>query len=420
MRDTVGMPSAPRNGSSDASVSQDRELLADLPPGDIAALVEAGSEDAGVRATSLGDAVEIILRTIRLGSLPPARDLDRFRADGVRAAADGTPLPALIDLLLSTSWRLWRAVVSRRPSTGPRALAEAGELLLRATDDMVSALARGYVDAQRQAIRREESSRREFVDDLLAGTSEPQRLEGTAQAFGVNLSTDHVVIVAKANRPLHDSGPIHGWVESQVFSRFGASDVIVTTKDGLLVCVFPALTSEVPEHLAGFLDEVVEGGWRIGVGRAESGPSGPARSYRQAIETLTNALRVAPELRVARFDDLLPYHLLGRDPQALSEFVRHTLGDLSAARGGSGPLIETIETYIETSGNTSETARRLFLSPRAVTYRLETIAKLTGRRMDEPEDRFVLELAVRGLRLQGGDAAVPLGKPPQVPLRSSP
>ena len=65
------------------------------------------------------------------------------------------------------------------------------------------------------------------------------------------------------------------------------------------------------------------------------------------------------------------------------------------ARGGGEHLIETLQAHIAASGNLSATARALHLSARAVGYRLERIAQLTGHSPHDPEGRFVLELAVR-------------------------
>ena len=62
-------------------------------------------------------------------------------------------------------------------------------------------------------------------------------------------------------------------------------------------------------------------------------------------------------------------------------------------------MIDTLEAYFAESSNITATARRLYLSPRAVVYRLERIAALTGHAVDRPDSRFVLELAVRGRRL---------------------
>jgi sugar diacid utilization regulator len=397
MRETVAM-SEPR------PIALELDHIATLSGEEIAEVASGGASDAGVEVGLLDGAIEALLRAVRAGAVPSPRDLDRFREAGDRAAVAGVPLPALLDLHLSAAWRLWRVLVARVPDVSPTVLAELGELVLRSADEIVATLSRGYGDAQRQAIRREESERREFVDDMLAGTADPTRLERSAEGFGVNLSTEHVVVVARIHRPVRDAGPVQGWVESQVFSRFGTADVVVATKDGLLVCLFPARESDAPEQLASFLDDVAHGDWRIAVGRPGAGPSGPARSYRQATETLVMAERLTPDRRLCRYEELLPYHLLGRDRLALKEMVDAVLGGLNEARGGAGPLIETLEAYFAANGNTTETARRIFLSPRAVTYRLETIATRTGRNPHDPDGRFELELAVRGLRLLGPEA----------------
>ena len=49
----------------------------------------------------------------------------------------------------------------------------------------------------------------------------------------------------------------------------------------------------------------------------------------------------------------------------------------------------------------ASTARRLGISTRAVTYRLERIRRLTGFSPDDPTQRFTLETAVLGAKLLG-------------------
>lgn len=391
-------PMAPAKERLDPTIAAQLAQLAEVDGDAVDRIVAEAAADAGIDAGLLAEFPRAVLRAAGAGREPTRRELDRFHAAGEWAATEGIPLPAAIDLYLSTAWRLWRlAAVGDRASVP--ALAQMGELVLRAADDAVAAMSRGYVEQQRQRIRREEAARREFVDDLLSGMGDVERLAEAAATFGVNLSRSHFVVVARAERPLHDAGPVHGWVESQVFSRFGRDDVVVATKDGLLVCMFPASAIDAADQLASFLEEVVESGWRIAAGTAGSGPSGSARSYRQAVDTLTLGDRLGVDTPVLRYEDLRPFHLLARDPQALAEVVDDVLGGLAAARGGDGPLLDTIEAYVAESGNVTATARRLYLTPRAVTYRISTIAKLTGRDLTAPEDRFVLELGVRGRRL---------------------
>jgi DNA-binding PucR family transcriptional regulator len=62
-------------------------------------------------------------------------------------------------------------------------------------------------------------------------------------------------------------------------------------------------------------------------------------------------------------------------------------------------LVDTLHAYIAQSRNLSATGRALPVSTRAVPYRLERIAQLTGYSMLDPHDRFILELAVRARAL---------------------
>lgn len=386
------------NERLDATIAGQLTRLAEVGDDDVARIVADASADAGIDAGLLGEFPRTVLRAAGAGRAPTRRELDRFHAAGEWAAGEQIPLPAAIDLYLSTAWRLWRLAAGREGGSVP-ALAQMGELVLRAADDAVAAMSRGYVEQQRQTIRREEAARREFVDDLLSGTGDVERLAEAASTFGVNLAATHRVVVAQAGRPLHDAGPVHGWVESQVFTRFGRDDVVVATKDGLLVCVFPASAEDAPLQLAWFLEEVAERSWRIASGTPEAGPAGPARSFRRAVDTLAIGDRLGIQAPVLAYETIRPFHLLARDPRALAEVVEDVLGGLAGARGGEEPLLQTIEAYVAESGNITATARRLFLTPRAVSYRLSTIHRLTGRDLSDPEDRFVVEMAVRGRRL---------------------
>jgi DNA-binding PucR family transcriptional regulator len=75
------------------------------------------------------------------------------------------------------------------------------------------------------------------------------------------------------------------------------------------------------------------------------------------------------------------------------------LGPLLDARGGPAPLLETLSVFFETHGNVTATARRLSISARAVTYRLERVERLSGYSATDPTQRFTLEAAVLGAKL---------------------
>lgn len=87
--------------------------------------------------------------------------------------------------------------------------------------------------------------------------------------------------------------------------------------------------------------------------------------------------------------------MITADHGLLADLVHRALGLLVVARGGAQPLVDTIEAFIATAGNTSACARALHLSVWAVAYRITRIHELTGPLAGRSDHRFILELAVR-------------------------
>ena len=100
-----------------------------------------------------------------------------------------------------------------------------------------------------------------------------------------------------------------------------------------------------------------------------------------------------------RSADLLVLPVLLRDREALEHLVHAVLGPLTGARGGPKPLLETLAAYAESRYVAAEAARRLGLSVRALSYRLERIAQLSGLDPDDALQRYTLETAALGARL---------------------
>ncbi len=70
--------------------------------------------------------------------------------------------------------------------------------------------------------------------------------------------------------------------------------------------------------------------------------------------------------------------VLARDQPALVDLVYYVLHPLRQARGGAGPLAETLAAYFDSRCVASMAAARLHFSVRAVTYRLDRVKTLTG------------------------------------------
>lgn len=122
-------------------------------------------------------------------------------------------------------------------------------------------------------------------------------------------------------------------------------------------------------------------------------------SYEEALSTLQLARRPALDEPVVRAAELLVYPVLTRDRQAMADLVLSALGPLRRARGGAEPLLQTLEVSFEAGCVAAEAARRLALSVRALTCRLERIREPTGANPAEPMHRCTLRTAVIGARL---------------------
>jgi DNA-binding PucR family transcriptional regulator len=139
--------------------------------------------------------------------------------------------------------------------------------------------------------------------------------------------------------------------------------------------------------------------WRGAVSSPRIGAAAVRTSHDEARYALDLAVRLGLEQPVVDARDLSIYRVLLQDLPAVHDLVRSTLTPLTRARGGAGPLIETLDAYYATGCVATETAARLNLSVRAVTYRLARVAELIGRDPADPAERLTLHAAVTAARL---------------------
>ncbi len=342
------------------------------------------SEATGVPADLLSGCLPALTSAASSGRLPDREEIMMFRSLGGEAAERGVALRSLADACLLTAELSARAAP---PS------------VFAALRRILSAYAEGYEDAQHRALRREEDARREFVDDLLQGRAD--RLAERAQQFGLGLAETYVVAVARPGAPLPDVEAMAGRIERALIARFGSRNILIAAREGVLVCVAPgsltAATGEFTYHVRGALPP----GWRVGIGRPHRGAGGVVTSYQEATGAIETGDRLGLRPPVLKASDLLVFPVLLRDRAAIEDLVSSELSPLREARGGPEPLLETLEAVFAAQGNQTAAARRLGISTRAVTYRLERIRRLTGFSPDEPTQRFTLETAVLGARLLG-------------------
>ena len=390
-----------------------------IVPATVMAEVAAGAaqDSGGLSVDLLGDFLTVLGGAVAHGRPITSRQLRPYRALADDAARQGVALRALLDLYLSAAWRLWRQLPAVASEAATAAgVATAGEVMLHAVDDVVAELAEGYQLARRALVRAQESSRREFIDDLLSGAADVAGVLARAGGFGMDLSGPHAVAVIHAEQPIGHAAPVVTSLERAILGSKGDAHALLATKHGRLVVVFPAPDRVAVDHVTaqirltlgtrpGEVDGVrlrrrsAHGGWQVGVGRPGVGVDGVVTSYGEAREALELAGRLGFDHPFVYARDLLVYQVLLRDQVALADLIRSTLTPLGEARGGAGPLLETLTAYFDSGANSARTARSLHLSVRALTYRLDRVRELTGHDPARPQDALTLQIAVLGAKL---------------------
>jgi PucR C-terminal helix-turn-helix domain/GGDEF-like domain len=380
--------------------------------------VAAGAAaDSGVSADLLGEFLAEAAAAIAHGKRLGGSRVKRYELQGAEAARRNVDLSALIDLYLSAAWRLWREVPHLGSVAGRSAaatLSAAGEGMLRTSDDVVAAVAAGYQRASITALMQAASSRREFIDDLLANHGTPGELAQRAEAFGLRLAGPHRVAVAVLpERRIDEANILLSRAAAACEAAQGKPAHLVTSKDGRLIVVIGAHG----ESSAGVLQSAMtrvcgdEPTLRAGIGRSWSGESGPMRSYLEAVDSLQVAERLELAESISRADDLLIFLSMFRNRVLIDDLVRSVLLPLDGMRGGAADYLETLRAHFDNHGVATATARALHLSVRGLTYRLQRIRAVLSHDLDDPQQRLTVELALVAARLMDW---------PQVPLTEMP
>jgi purine catabolism regulator len=247
--------------------------------------------------------------------------------------------------------------------------------------------------------RARDQLRGDLADDLIRGVygDERQAIERAAR-MGFDLEGPQVVLAA-AVAPA-GAGEI---------GRSLGKRVLWCDADGVLALVLPApegggaalkaLAGDWARELVGlgvgFLAGQAGG---IGIGRAHAGPTGVGRGWREASEALALGRSLFGEGTATYFGDLGIYRFLlaAQDRGELRRFHDEYLGPLAEYdRKHNSELLATLGAYFRSGQSPTAAAALLHAHRNTVLYRLDRIAAISGRRLDDPETCLALHLALR-------------------------
>lgn len=261
---------------------------------------------------------------------------------------------------------------------------------------------------ERAALRSELRVYAEFLDDLLEGrTNDRHSVSARAALLGIDLRVPHHVVCLGIHRatnsseaPLVDREMLHH-VERAVPRRYPKS--VVVPRNGDIVVLLPPGADGVREVTRSLVEILrVRPGephrLTAGVGRLCARLEDYIDSYAEASLALDLARRRAAPDGVLTARDLGLYGLLvrGSTRQTMESMVERALGPVLAADAEGGPeLVKTLHSYLTNDRHLERTATALHVHPNTVRYRLSRAQDLLEANLRDPEDRFMLELALR-------------------------
>ncbi|MGB8407975.1 MAG: helix-turn-helix domain-containing protein [Mycobacterium sp.] len=255
--------------------------------------------------------------------------------------------------------------------------------ILRYSRDLAFAAASAYADAAEARGAWDTRMEANVVDAVVRGDVGPS-LQSQAAALNWDATAPATVVVGLpqpdridlASEDVHDAVTKHG--------RVALSDVHGTW----LVTIVSGHISPTDRFLADLTNVFAHGPVVIGPTAATL-----AAAHYSAAEAISGMNAVsgwsgAPRPVPAR--ELLPERALLGDRSAIAALEVDIMRPLADA----GPaLTETLDAYLDSGGAIEACARKLFVHPNTVRYRLKRITDFTGRDPTLPRDAYVLRVA---------------------------
>jgi hypothetical protein len=302
----------------------------------------------------------------------------------------GRSLDALLAAYRLGARVAWRrlATAGERAGLSPRTLYALAEAIFAYIDELSAESIEGYAREQAAAAGALQRRRQRLAALLVQEPpADPATVEAAAAGAGWRLPRSLAALVVEAEGS--------GEQADRLALRLGP--------DALVAHVAPFVVALVPAPGRRAELEAAVRGRRAALG--------PAVSWQEAGVSFARAralVRLAGDGRIEGADGLLLAEthklslLLGVDRRLARDVADAALAplesetELSRERLGS-----TLDAWLRHRGRTEAVATALHVHPQTVRYRLARLRELFGPRLDDPDGRFELELALRARRLAG-------------------
>jgi len=349
-----------------------------------------GDFGIGVRA-GVEEAMNHLVREIEASGPVPRSDVYRRLGRGEMRA--GRSLDALLSAYRAGARVTWRRVAAAGEASGlePATLYLLAESIFAYIDVLSAESAEGYASEQTQLAGETELARRRLVRLLVRDPpAEPEVVQALAREAGWELPR-RLAAVAIAP-PQGDGGG--GRVPAVKLPLGGIADTI-----GEVTCAIVP-DPDAPRRRAQLERAVRTAGVRAGLGTTVAWAEASLSFVRaRAALALAPAEGPAHDHPLVSARDRAGELLLAGDPVLAAEFASAQLAPLASLSAGSRErLTATLATWLEEQGRLGPTAERLGIHPQTARYRLARLRELFGGALDDADQRFWLELALRTAR----------------------
>jgi purine catabolism regulator len=265
----------------------------------------------------------------------------------------------------------------------------------------------------------------DFFDELIASDLYEEEIARRLAFFGLDPRAAHLVLLAEAGdgsqcpdgaarpgaewqaTPQDVRERLH-WAVDEFLARRGLPFISAARENAVAVLLQPgdndaaalvAMAGELREAIAGVLPELPVS---VGVGRPHSRLTDLRQSYFEASYAI-RIRRLKGECGVvASFDDLGSYGLLLglQDTVSLNVFYDSVLGKLEEYdRENSSDLVRSLACFLEANGHWGDAAEKLYVHRHTLRYRMKRVEEITGRSLDNSQDRMEFWLALKAREL---------------------
>lgn len=306
---------------------------------------------------------------------------------GRARAAGGVPMSAVFEGYQIALAYIWESLAesAERDEVAPRVALRAASALWRRLSRFTDVMSDSYRTELASRIRSEEQRRSALIQALLEGhLSEPQVWEA-ADALRIPHQGPYVVIAARV-AGAGEHGLTRGMEEGlQRQSITSAWRLMHDVEIGLASLPRPA------DQLDVLVDALASGSvGRVGISPMFDDLTGTAQALRLARVALRGA--ASPGKVVVFGRDSLSVAAASA-PDVMARLSRAILAGLDAMPAEDRAiLLDTFGAWLDHGGSADEAARRLYVHPNTVRYRLRRLEERTGRTLSDP--RHIAELSL--------------------------